>query len=120
MKKLFIVLGVIAAFITATAFFTANKVTTVAPPPMCTEVMGVTQSCTQNGNSYTVTVVNTNSYKVNVVLKAVGYRDGDMRVVWTDNLILTDKGYSDSKANRTFSTTAEDVAIKMNVYRCSE
>ncbi|MBO4588699.1 MAG: hypothetical protein J5711_07380 [Bacteroidales bacterium] len=120
MKKLLIVLSIVATFIAATAFITINKTNTNPEPEMCRQVMGVNMSYSQSGSTYTVEVRNNNDYTVNVQLQAVGYRDGRKRVVWTDNMQLTkgESNCSGCKATRKFTNDAEDISINMDVYKC--
>ena len=123
MKKLLIVLGVIAAFITATAFVTSQNNKTLPGPGDSCKLVG---NCTvelrkQSEGRYYVYASNNNNYPVTVDWTATGYdSNGKMRRVGGGTLSLAPAGKDYSRANSSvFTTSTEDVSLG-NVYvkRC--
>lgn len=124
MKKLLIVLGIIIAFFTATAFLTIEKTTTMADPgPTCRMVSNVSVNLDNDGTKYTVTAVNYNDYAVTVSWTANGYRNGNMVRVGGGQMYVpayrsSTSGDAYTRTN-TFTTTADDVSFDVvNVYVC--
>ena len=94
MKKLLIVLGVVAAFLTATAFVTTKNANTEPGPGDSCKFVG---NCTvelRGGKkgTYFVHASNQNNYRVTVEWTAVGYKDGNQRRVGGGTISLNAKG----------------------------
>ena len=113
MKKLLIVLGVVAAFLTATAFIIPEKTDTLPGPGDVCKIVG---NCSVNLQSlgdgkYKVTATNNNNYKVTVNWTAVGYDSyGRQRQVGSGSLAL---GTFDKKTKTSspFTTSCTDVSL---------
>lgn len=122
MKKLLIVLGVVAVFLTATAFVTMQKTETLPGPGDACKIVG---NCTvelkggKNGN-YFVHAQNHNNYRVTVEWTAVGYKDGHQRRVGGGTISLNASGEEYCQKNSpTFSTSCEDVSLgDVRVLKC--
>lgn len=122
MKKLLIVLGVVAVFLTATAFVTMQKTETLPGPGDVCKIVG---NCTvelkgdKKGN-YVVYAENHNNYRVTVEWTAVGYKDGHQRRVGSGTIFLDASGEASClKHSPTFSTSCEDVSLgDVRVLKC--
>ncbi len=121
MKKILIVLGIVAAFITATAFVSVDR-TNALPGPggMCKVVGNCTVEISSQGDgNYRVKASNNNNYKVTVEWTAIGYKDGKRRQVGGGTLALNPSGNNGDRQSSSFSTSCEDVSLDaVRVLKC--
>ena len=125
MKKIFIVLGIIAAFLTVTAFIIPEKTNDTPQPGGSCKTVG---NCTVEllrvkDGYYAVHTLNRNSYPVTVSWKAYGYvSDRPGRILVGSGQIYSSpaKGSGNTPTGKAhFSTTATNVHLdEVNVSRC--
>ena len=116
MKKLLIVLSVVAAFFTITAFITPDKANTLpGPDNSCKLVGNCTVTLINEGNGkYHAEATNKNTYNVTVDWTAIGYDSYGKERRVQSGVLAVDK-YASSQygtaRSSTFQTNCEDVGL---------
>ncbi len=121
MKKLLFALGIVSAFIVATAFVSVDRTNALPGPGGMCKVVG---NCTvellnRDEGYYRVEALNNNNYKVSVEWTAIGYKDGKKRQVGSGTLALNPCGNNGYRQFSTFRTSCEDVSLDVvRVLKC--